>query len=146
MKRTFCLLCCLLLMAVFGVPARAESGCWYLYTYGAHDFEQTEMRLPTCTEAGYFLLECRICGHNELHMTDSATGHKWQKVDSESYPSTCTQNGMTTYVCDDCSQIRTESVRALWDTICATRRSCAHPPARSKAGCPSAAPAAAIPT
>ena len=113
MKRTFCLLCCLLLMAVFGVPARAESGCWYLYTYGAHDFEQTEMRLPTCTEAGYFLLECRICGHNELHMTDSATGHKWQKVDSESYPPTCTQNGMTTYVCDDCSQIRTESVRAL---------------------------------
>ena len=89
MKRTFCLLCCLLLMAAFGAPARAESGCWYLYTYGAHDFEQTEMRLPTCTEAGYYLLECRICGLNELHMTDSATGHKGQKVDSESYPSTC---------------------------------------------------------
>ena len=118
MKRTFCLLCCLLLMAAFGAPARAESGCWYLYTYGAHDFEQTEMRLPTCTEAGYFLLECRICGHNELHMTDSATGHKWQKVDSESYPPTCTQDGTTTYVCDNCSQIRTESVRALGHDMC----------------------------
>lgn len=113
MKRTFCLLCCLLLMAVFGVPARAESGCWYLYTYGAHDFEQTEMRLPTCTEAGYFLLECRICGHNELHMTDSAIGHDWQRVDNESFSPTCTQAGITTWVCDECSLKRTESVKEL---------------------------------
>ena len=113
MKRTFCLLCCLLLMAAFGVPARAESGCWYLYTYGAHDFEQTEMRLPTCTEAGYFLLECRICGHNELHMTDSAIGHDWQRVDNESFSPTCTQAGITTWVCDECSLKRTESVKEL---------------------------------
>ena len=113
MKRTFCLLCCLLLMAVFGVPARAESGCWYLYTYGAHDFEQTEMRLPTCTEAGYYLLECRICGLNELHMTDSAIGHAWQRVGNESSSPTCTKAGITTWVCDECSLKRTESVKAL---------------------------------
>ena len=113
MKRTFCLMCCLLLMAAFGAPARAESGCWYLYTYGAHDFEQTEMRLPTCTEAGYFLLECRICGLNELHMTDSAIGHAWQRVGNESSSPTCTKAGITTWVCDECSLKRTESVKAL---------------------------------
>lgn len=113
MKRTFCLLCCLLLMAALGAPARAESGCWYLYTYGAHDFEQTEMRLPTCTEAGYYLLECRICGLNELHMTDSAIGHAWQRVGNESSSPTCTKAGITTWVCDECSLKRTESVKAL---------------------------------
>ena len=113
MKRTLCLLCCLLLIAAFGAPARANSDCWYLHTYGSHDFEQTEMRLPTCTEAGYYLLECRICGYNELYMTGSAMGHNWQRVDNESFSPTCTQAGMTTWVCDECLLKRTESVKAL---------------------------------
>ena len=111
MKRTFCLLCCLLLI-VFSASA-AYSECWYEYQNGTHDFEQVDVRKVTCTEDGYYILECRQCGKNVREITEKATGHKWQKVDSESYPPTCTQNGMTTYVCDDCSQIRTESVRAL---------------------------------
>ena len=111
MKRTFCLLCCLLLI-VFSASA-AYSECWYEDQNGTHDFEQVDVRKVTCTEDGYYILECRQCGKNVREITEKAIGHKWQKVDSESYPPTCTQNGMTTYVCDDCSQIRTESVRAL---------------------------------
>ena len=111
MKRTFCLLCCLVLLIAFSTAA-ADSECWYEYQYGTHDFEQVDVRKVTCTEDGYYILECRQCGKNVKEITEKAIGHKWQKVDSESYPPTCTQNGMTTYVCDNCSQIRTESVKA----------------------------------
>ena len=112
MKRTFCLLCCFVLLIVFGASA-AYSECWYEDQNGTHDFEQVDVRKVTCTEDGYYILECRQCGKNVREITEKAIGHKWQKVDSESYPPTCTQGGMTTYVCDNCSQIRTESVNAL---------------------------------
>ena len=112
MKRTFCLLCCFVLLIVFSASA-AYSECWYEDQNGTHDFEQVDVRKVTCTEDGYYILECRQCGKNVREITGKAIGHKWQKVDSESYPPTCTQGGMTTYVCDNCSQIRTESVNAL---------------------------------
>ena len=112
MKRTFCLLCCFVLLIVFSASA-AYSECWYEDQNGTHDFEQVDVRKVTCTEDGYYILECRQCGKNVREITEKAIGHKWQKVDSESYPPTCTQGGMTTYVCDNCSQIRTESVNAL---------------------------------
>ena len=112
MKRTFCLLCCFVLLIVFSASA-AYSECWYEDQNGTHDFEQVYVRKVTCTEDGYYILECRQCGKNVREITEKAIGHKWQKVDSESYPPTCTQGGMTTYVCDNCSQIRTESVNAL---------------------------------
>ena len=112
MKRTFCLLCCFVLLIVFSASA-AYSECWYEDQNGTHDFEQVDVRKVTCTEDGYYILECRQCGKNVREITGKAIGHKWQKVDSESYPPTCTQGGTTTYVCDNCSQIRTESVNAL---------------------------------
>ena len=112
MKRTFCLLCCFVLLIVFSASA-AYSECWYEDQNGTHDFEQVDVRKVTCTEDGYYILEFRQCGKNVREITEKAIGHKWQKVDSESYPPTCTQGGMTTYVCDNCSQIRTESVNAL---------------------------------
>ena len=112
MKRTFCLLCCFVLLIVFSASA-AYSECWYEDQNGTHDFEQVDVRKVTCTEDGYYILECRQCGKNVREITEKAIGHKWQKVDSESYPPTCTQGGTTTYVCDNCSQIRTESVNAL---------------------------------
>lgn len=112
MKRTFCLLCCFVLLIVFSASA-AYSECWYEDQNGTHDFEQVDVRKVTCTEDGYYILECRQCGKNVREITEKAIGHKWQKVDSESYPPTCTQGGMTTYVCGNCSQIRTESVNAL---------------------------------
>ena len=112
MKRTLCLLSCLVLLIAFGAPAAADSECWYEYQNGTHDFEQVDVRKATCTEDGYYILECRQCGKNVKEITEKAPGHRWQKVDSESYSPTCTQDGLTTYVCGDCSQIRTESVRA----------------------------------
>ena len=112
MKRTFCLLCCFVLLIVFSASA-AYSECWYEDQNGTHDFEQVDVRKVTCTEDGYYILECRQCGKNDREITEKAIGHKWQKVDSESYPPTCTQGGTTTYVCGNCSQIRTESVNAL---------------------------------
>ena len=116
MKRTFCLLCCFVLLIVFSASA-AYSECWYEDQNGTHDFEQVDVRKVTCTEDGYYILECRQCGKNVREITEKAIGHKWQKVDSESYPLTCTQDGITTYVCDNCSQIRTESVNALGHDI-----------------------------
>lgn len=112
MKRTFGLLCCLVLLIVFSASAMADAYCWYEYQNGVHDYEQVDERKATCTEDGYYLLECRQCGKNIREITGKATGHEWQKVDNECYPPTCTQAGLTTYVCDVCMQIRTESVKA----------------------------------
>lgn len=113
MKKLLCLLCFLVLLTAFSAPVMAESDCWYAYKYGTHDYEQVDVRKATCSEDGYYLLECRQCGKNDKKITGKATGHKWQKISSESFSPTCTKKGVTTYVCDNCTQQRTESVKAL---------------------------------
>ena len=51
MKRFSALLLLLMLMAF---PALADKECWYESKYGTHDFEQTNVVLPTCTTEGYY--------------------------------------------------------------------------------------------
>lgn len=113
MKRALCLPLCLFVSVMICAPAIADTECWYEYQYGTHDYEQVDVRKATCTEDGYYLLECRQCGKNVREITGHATGHSWQKVNSQSFPPTCTGSGITTYVCNNCSQTRTESVTAL---------------------------------
>ena len=113
MKRTLCMLCCAVLLIAIGSQAAAKSYCWYEDKYGKHDYEQVNVSKATCTEDGSYILECRQCGKNVTQITEKATGHNWQNVGSQSIAPTCTESGMTTYVCEDCSQIRTQSVDAL---------------------------------
>ena len=113
MERKLFLLLCFIMLAVNCSSAVADPDCWYEYQYGTHDYEQVDARKPTCTEDGYYLLECRQCGKNVRKITENATGHSWKEVKSESYSPTCTENGVTTYACANCAKTRTESVKAL---------------------------------
>lgn len=113
MERKLFLLLCFIMLAVNCASAVADPDCWYEYQYGTHDYEQVDARKPTCTEDGYYLLECRQCGTNVRKITGNATGHSWKEVKSESYSPTCTENGVTTYACANCAKTRTESVKAL---------------------------------
>ena len=113
MERKLFLLLCFIMLAVNCASAVADPDCWYEYQYGTHDYEQVDARKPTCTEDGYYLLECRQCGKNVRKITGNATGHSWKEVKSESYSPTCTENGVTTYACANCAKTRTESVKAL---------------------------------
>ena len=68
------------MLAVNCASAVADPDCWYEYQYGTHDYEQVDARKPTCTEDGYYLLECRQCGKNVRKITGNATGHSWKEV------------------------------------------------------------------
>ena len=56
---------------LISLPAFAEKECWYEYQYRTHDYEQTDLRLPTCTSEGYYAIECI---HSERHTTGPALG------------------------------------------------------------------------
>lgn len=80
MERKLFLLLCFIMLAVNCASAVADPDCWYEYQYGTHDYEQVDARKPTCTEDGYYLLECRQCGKNVRKITGNATGHSWKEV------------------------------------------------------------------
>ncbi|MDO5566780.1 MAG: hypothetical protein Q4G59_09000 [Planctomycetia bacterium] len=96
MKRGIGLFWAMCLALFICLPAVAEGGCWYLAKYGTHDFEQVDIKLPSCETDGYYILECRQCGLNEKHITERATGHAWRMT--ESVGSTCSQQGYEKYV------------------------------------------------
>lgn len=66
----------------------------------AHDFEQTEVVAPTCTEQGYTLYRCKECGIGKKDTYTKATGHNL--VGLITAP-TCSRQGFTTYSCTKCS-------------------------------------------
>lgn len=103
MKKVLSALLALTLLAC-ALPAMAE-GCWYFEKYGDHDYEQVDMKLPTCTTDGYYLLECRQCGYNRK-VTTEAYRHEWT-ITSETTP-TCTQASFITYQCSNCHKTRIE--------------------------------------
>lgn len=57
---------------------------------------------PTCTEAGYTLYTCSVCGYSYTEEGDKATEHKYDKVVTAP---TCDEIGFTTYTCSVCGDI-----------------------------------------
>lgn len=122
MKRMLCLLFALLLVMTCG-SALTESGCWYYNQNGKHDFEQVKVSLATCTEDGYYLLECRQCGLNHREITGKAFGHRWGEAE-DVFPAGCTEDGYASYTCEECGQPRTVTAPALghsWTDVGASR-------------------------
>ena len=99
-----------LVLWLCAVPALAED-CWYYANYGAHDYEQVDVRKPTCTQDGYYLLECRICGKNKKETTQAAYGHDWRKTGETS--ATCTTRSTVSYECRNCNKTKTEKGSSL---------------------------------
>lgn len=101
-KRILCL--CLSVMLIFSAFISAQAaGCWYYEKNGTHDFEQTNVGMPSCTTNGYYVIECRQCGYSETVITQYASGHTWG---SPTYKEpTCTEKGYTKKECSICNEI-----------------------------------------
>lgn len=110
MKRSILFVMALILL----LPANAFAGkeyCWYYAQNGIHDFEQTDIQLPSCTTDGYYRLECRQCGLNETIITEHAFGHNWEIIDK--VQASCEEKGYVKYECVECHKTKTESISAL---------------------------------
>ena len=64
---------------------------------------------PTCTEKGYTLHKCSICGDEYKDIETNALGHKY--TSSVTKKASCTEDGTMTYTCD-CGDSYTETIKA----------------------------------
>ena len=77
-----------------------ECGAGYTETIPAtgHSYK-SEVIAPTCTENGYTLHTCTVCGDSYKDNETEATGHSYK---SEVIAPTCTENGYTLHTCTVC--------------------------------------------
>ena len=101
----------LLLMALFSAAAEGKE-CWYFAQHGTHDFEQTDAGYATCTEDGYYVIECRQCGYNRREITEYANGHSFEQT--ELVYATCTQDGYFVGTCKNCGFKEKEITRKAY--------------------------------
>ena len=107
MKKHTRLLAAAAALAMLQMPAMAEKDCWYYAQNGVHDFEQTDFSYGTCTEDGYYMIECRQCGYNRKEVTMPATGHSWEEV--RRTEATDTSMGSVVQECTECGERKTTS-------------------------------------
>lgn len=86
--------------ALTGEGALARSNCAYFDKNGDHEWQQVDTRFVTCTEDGYYVIECRCCGKRKKVITEKAYGHSWEKT-GEMKP-TCDKGGYAYYQCSEC--------------------------------------------
>ena len=75
----------------------------------AHTEEIIAGKAPTCTEAGITEgKKCLVCGAITVEQTGiDATGHKYEEFVTQA---TCTEAGLKTLVCKNCSDTQTETI------------------------------------
>lgn len=84
-------------------------GCGELLSKGsataciAHSYED-KVVAATCTEGGYTVYKCSVCGDTYTGSETSALGHDYKTVTVEA---TCTEQGYTTYTCSRCGDTYT---------------------------------------
>ena len=64
---------------------------------------------PTCTEKGYTLHKCSVCGDEYKDTETNALGHKY--TSSVTKKASCTEDGTMTYTCD-CGDSYTETIKS----------------------------------
>lgn len=74
------------------------SVCGVTFTEG-HDYLSVDGKHATCTEDGYDLFDCLVCGHQK-YVVSEALGHEWEDV-VISEP-TCTSGGEIMTECSRC--------------------------------------------
>ncbi len=77
-----------------------------------HDMVQIEIKAPTCTDYGYTLYKCSMCGTEEQRDKVEAYGHLWREDESKSQAATCTTAGYTYNVCAYCGATDTITIPA----------------------------------
>ena len=104
MKRILWLTALLINLLLISLPASAEMPpeCSYWNANGDHNWTQTEVKMPSCEEEGYFMLKCQTCGWTKKESTGGGQGHDWVLV--EEVAVSCTQDGYQEYICDECGE------------------------------------------
>ncbi len=69
-----------------------------------HSYGEPVKVAPTCTEPGYDLYTCTVCGEEKIVETKAPTGHKAKLV--KKIAPTCTEDGIAYYTCSNkwCTQ------------------------------------------
>lgn len=104
-------ICSVLLLALLPVYALAGSGC----DTGNHDLAMVDVKYPTCTTDGYYILECNACNYRVKEINGTATGHDWQD-DGTVYPD-CENPGLEKMVCANCGDVWTNVIPAIGHTF-----------------------------
>ncbi len=100
-------LCFAALVIMLPLWALAGGGC----DTGHHDYDMTDVKYPTCTEDGYYILKCKDCGHTKKEINGTATGCDYE--DRGKQEPTCTAPGFHVYVCRECGDLYTEEIDPL---------------------------------
>ena len=101
MNRLFAMILLILILTAAFWTANAEGKeCWYYAEHGTHDYEQTDAGYATCTEDGYYVIECRQCGYYHREITEYAVGHSF--VQTELKYVNCTDDGYFVGTCTKC--------------------------------------------
>ena len=81
-----------------------------------HSYEEHSIKEATCTESGYTVYECRVCGHYKVTYTAPSYGHVFGTTGVLSPPPTCTSTGKRVRQCA-CGECRTEKIAKLCHTF-----------------------------
>lgn len=114
MKRIICAILLITLILSAAAPAMAAVKpvrCKYYALTGKHNYQQTDVSYPTCTEPGYITLKCSSCGVTTKEENGEAYGHNWEM--SGEKDATCTEKGSVSYWCIECDAKKTEKTKAL---------------------------------
>lgn len=123
-KQLLAILCLAVLAIALPVWALAGGGC----DTGDHDYDMTDVKYPTCTEDGYYILKCKDCGYTKKEINGTATGCDYE--DRGGQDPTCTAPGFHSYVCRECGDVRTEDIDPLghdWKDDGVTYPDCENP-------------------
>lgn len=73
-----------------------------------HNYGASQQVKPTCTEEGYTLRKCTVCGDQDKRDVKAALGHDYQLVNEQK--ATCEQGGFEEYKCTRCNDTKKENV------------------------------------
>lgn len=102
--------------------------CTYYAQNGDHSWNQIEVGMPGCTEDGYYVLKCTVCGTTKKEITGEAYGHTWEKT--KVVEATCTEAGYVEYTCSECGEKEPEDVMPYghyWVKCAEVAGTCTHP-------------------
>jgi len=74
----------------------------------AHSFGAGKLVAPTCTEGGYTLRKCAICGFEEKQDEQEALGHDYKETETVAVD--CENDGYVESQCTRCEDIKRENV------------------------------------
>lgn len=72
-----------------------------------HSYGASQQVKPTCTEEGYTLRKCTVCGDQDKRDIKNALGHDYQLVNEQK--ATCEQGGFEEYKCSRCNDTKKEN-------------------------------------